>query len=82
SRKCAIMISEESQLVLAACLSRRIHEIISGECCSQLKDYICSRSYFRFSDALRWKSQAGELKLRVETSLAGIEPANPMFAPW
>jgi hypothetical protein len=76
------MISVESQLVLAACLCRRIHEIISSECCSQLKDHICSGSYLRFSDALRWKSQSGELKLRVEMSLAGIAPANSMFAPW
>jgi hypothetical protein len=76
------MISVEAQPLLAACLSRRIHEIISGECCSQLKDYICSRSYFRFSDALRWNGQSGEFKLRVETPLPGIAPANPMFAPW
>jgi hypothetical protein len=77
-----MMISWEAQPVLAACLSWRIHQIITGECCSQLKDHICSRSYFRFSEAPRWKSQSGELKLRVETALAGIAPANPMFAQW
>ena len=65
------MISAERSRSSLTCLSRRIHEIISGECCLQLKDYVCSHSYFKFSDALRWKSQSGELKLRVEASLAG-----------
>jgi hypothetical protein len=76
------MIFVEAQLILAACLSRGIHEIISGECCSQLKDYICSRSYFKFSDAPRWKSQSGELKVRVETPLPRTARANRMFAQW
>jgi hypothetical protein len=40
-----------------------------------LKDYICSRSHFRISDALVWKSQSGELEQRVETPLAGIASA-------
>jgi hypothetical protein len=31
-----------------------------------LKDYICSRFHFRFSDAFRWKGQSGEIKVRIE----------------
>jgi hypothetical protein len=41
-----------------------------------LKDYICSRSHFRFSDALLWKSQPAGVSQRLETALAAVAPAN------
>ncbi|KAF5408386.1 MAG: hypothetical protein Udaeo2_14090 [Candidatus Udaeobacter sp.] len=37
-----------------------------------MKDYICSRSHFRFSDALLWESQSYQVRQRGETSLAAL----------
>jgi hypothetical protein len=47
----------------------------------QLKDYICSRSHFRFSHALLWKSQLSRVKQRLEKSLAAVGSANLNVRP-
>jgi hypothetical protein len=46
-----------------------------------LKDYICSRSHFRFSHALLWKRQLSGVKQRLETSLAAVASANLNVCP-
>jgi hypothetical protein len=41
-----------------------------------LKDYICSRSHFRFSHAFLWKGQVSRVRQRLETSVAAAASAN------